>query len=90
MTDNDSLTVTYRKRTFIITKCHHEAGAFTDGCFGCAPNWGYACLEKIPPGKIKNLGFLAHYAKPSLVTNRAVMALPEVLAFVNFGQKDQK
>lgn len=77
MTDNDSLTVTYRKRTFIITKCHHEAGAFTEGCMSCQPNWGHSCVEQLA----KPLPYVGQRRKPSLVTNRAVMALPEVLAF---------
>lgn len=89
MTDNDSLTVTYRKRTFIITKCHHEAGAFTEGCPSCAPNWCWSCVElkdliqnqqDIFVGRVRQ-----SRVKPSRNTNDKVMHLPEVLAFI--GQK---
>ncbi len=79
MTDSDSIQVTYRKRTFIISKCHHEAGAFTDSCLSCAPNWQFSCVELRETGEppFERIGRF----KPSLITNAKVMALPEVLAF---------
>lgn len=78
MTDNDSLTVTYRKRTFIITKCHHEAEGHMDNCYACMPNWRFICLEVVDTGGWPDR---SRKVKPSIPVNRKVMALPEVLAF---------